>query len=178
MFWLVLCAASANSVADGYIWDQSSYTLGPSTRRNVGLYSPIGQEFTPDSSILTVVQLYMHNYDSSPTGIAINILADSITGTPAGSSSTSILPGDFDGTVTFNFDPVPLQPQHLYVLEIELVYGSAGVYGPSTGSPYPDGRAILWGEPVDYIDLWFREGVWVAADMERFSCGSIKRAFH
>ncbi len=179
-FAILLCIATpftiANDMVDGYIWDQSNYLLKPGSRRNVENYSPMGQEFTPDSTILEIVQLHMHNYDTSPTHLSVNILADSITGTLVGSSSLTILPADFDGTATFLFYPVPLEPQHLYVFEIVLISGSAGVYGPSSGSPYPGGRTILSGVPYENIDLWFREGLLEGSALERLTWGSIKKS--
>ena len=172
---LILFAVSS-CPADEYLWDQTNDWFNPSLSQSIEHFSPIGQEFTPNLDYVEVFQLWIYNVSEYPGDFVVNIRSNSITGPLLGTSSTSTLPGWFIGLVTFDFEPVPLVPQTLYVIELVQTVGTGGsVYSKGDSqSTYPLGCQILWGLPQDNNDLWFREGILEVSALQMMTWGSLK----
>ena len=141
-----------------YYFDQVHTSGG--TRHNVLSEGPIGQEFVPELRALDVAELVLGG--SAAIRFKVNIRKDTITGEIVGSSNVVAFPEkNHFGIVTFDFDRIPMTPLQTYV--IELVPEASGAtdwrtWG-SRSSTYPRGRQILYGEPRERGDLWFRTGV-------------------
>ncbi len=168
----VLLLLSSTAIAEEYIWDQTTYMAKPGSYLNIEWFSSIGQEFTPNLTNLEVVQLEITNA-VSPAEFSVNIYSASFNGCLIGTSFTTTLPGNFDGTATFLFESLSLQPQQLYLLELVTSQETAMVrasYAPN----YLQGRGVLFGIPDEEIDLYFREGIIIENVLERLSWASIK----
>jgi hypothetical protein len=136
-------------------------------------FAPAGQEFSPILNSLEVVQLEIANLMDTAEFI-VNIHSESITGPVIGTSSTVTISGYFLDIVTFVFEPVPLQPQNLYVMEIVQTVGTEGNIGSGTNySSYPLGCRILYGHQYENSDFWFREGT-IEAAMYRSTWAAVK----
>lgn len=120
-----------------------------------------------------IVELEVSNFLPDLAKLTINIRCDSITGLLVGTSNTVTVQGWYTGETTFLFFPVELQPGNIYVIELIRAEGNAGIGGYSPAG-YPSGCAVLWGEPYDEIDIWFREGVIKETALHRLTWGSIK----
>jgi hypothetical protein len=130
---------------------------------------PLGQEFTPTLSSLSVVELMI--MDSLPTDgigstVTVNIRGGAIAG-PVLGTSTLVLPNAYGGG-TFaltHFDflaPVPLVPGNLFVMEL-VATGTGFTVAVNPANTYAGGRFISLGNVVQGSDLVFREGPVLAA---------------
>lgn len=170
----LLHLALSSCLAEEYLWDQTNDLFSSSGCLSVQAFSPVGQEFSPILNCLEVVQLEITNIMDDAEFI-VNIHSESITGPVIGTSSTVTISGYFSGIVTFIFDPLPLQPQSLYVFEIVQTVGTEGGIGNGTNySSYPLGCKILHGNPYENSDFWFREGIIEVTAMHRLTWAAVK----
>lgn len=132
---------------------------------NVKMFSPMGQDFVPDLNGLDFVELCVslaeHN-DPSPSQMQLRIREGDMKGPIVGTSdivSITIPPlNDFEDIVRFVFEErVPLQPQHVYVMEIVSIAGPAFMVGHFNDT-YPRGASYVGGRDA-WFDMWFREGL-------------------
>jgi hypothetical protein len=125
----------------------------------------IGQEFTPTFSALDVVEIGLGPHSPDDFGVRVNIRAGTIDGPILGTSLLGVLPGPPPTPPFVHFDfaaPVPLVPGNLYVIQPILAPGSAAVGLPFLDTPpYAGGRALVFGQVREDIDLLFREGLTV-----------------
>jgi hypothetical protein len=120
--------------------------------------APIGQEFRPTLPNLNGVTLWVDTGESGEN-ISLQIQIYSASDLLASSESVTIPPA-FAGEQQFVFpSSVRLEPGILYALEIHLVAGENSAIGWTQhggwDDPYPEGRAIVLGQPVEFANLWF-----------------------
>ena len=176
-----LLVVAASVQADDYVWDQVNDAYNPTLTQNVLIFSPLGQEFVPNLPMLNVVQVWLSDQtqgSNAPANFMVNVRAGTIDGPIVGSSALT-LPGSFNDVAEFQFEPVTLVPQSLYVMEVVQVTGiNWGLKSfPGIVSTYPLGRQILAGVPQEDNDLWFREGIMSSVRVETLTWGKAKSAF-
>lgn len=147
-------------VSVSYHLDQTNDFFDPRSFINVAVYSPLGQEFTPQLAVADFVELFFQSYETAGE-VKVNIRSGTIHGEILGSSDTVSVPTYFDGIVGFDLQTVSMTPNELYVIEVVQLSGHSIMIGHSGGpnSTYPYGRFIYNGSPNENADLWFREGV-------------------
>ena len=150
-------------VAVSYHLDQHYDSFQPNSSINVFLYTPVGQEFTPQLSVLNFVELWFSCSGYSGE-LKVNIRSGTIQGDILGSSDTVVITpgfyGFFNDIMIFEFDTVTLTPNELHVIEVVQISGFNIMINRHGGpeSLYPGGRMIIGGVPNERCDLWFREG--------------------
>ncbi len=150
---------------------------------------PLGQEFTPRTSVIAVAEFLLANEGpawlapgqapppSSDAHLVAYIHADSISGPVLGSSAMVILPAGASSAASlspvptrFSFEPpLPLIPGTRYVCELRSVwdYGATAVWG-GDGNTYHGGEAVLEGGRCHCdLDFAFREGSDVATSVRK-----------
>ncbi len=150
-------------------WDQANdpFTSGGYTIQSG---SSVGQEFTPTTSFLDLVEMKMNAQTASSGQAFVRIRSASITGTILGVSDTVSITvsGSPISLRRFSFSqPVPLASSATHVLEVVHTggVGSLGVFlTGSGGNTYAGGRAIYNGAPIAGDDFWFREGGIIAIE--------------
>jgi hypothetical protein len=142
---LILSVVSSVNAAIEIIDQEQEET---STCQNIFIYMPHGQEFTPNLSPLTAVEIYISTSGGSPTDdtITVNIRKSTIDGTILGTASKPLSVG-FEGWLRFDFPGgIILTPGSLYVIEVSALTSSF-LWCAQGPDPYPGGRAILDGTP-------------------------------
>ncbi len=179
--------SAATSVANAQVFqvDQCCACLGgPGLNTNIGLHSPIGQEFVPGFSVVSCAEFWVSDAntgDGLGAELAVSIHVGSITGESLGMSEATYVPDLFAGVTRFYFgEYLPLVPGELYVIQLHHVGGGGfmmrALYSEA-GDRYPAGRFISSGEPVEQLDACFCEGrCWVTAVAPR-SWTSIKALY-
>jgi hypothetical protein len=147
-------------------------------------YSPMGQEFVPELDRLEVVEFQTHDMgagsDTLGALLRVDVHRNTIYDPVLGSSDLVDLPHGFQGVTHFEFAaPVPLEPGTLYVIELVQVAGDnwgGGRHGQAWDI-CPGTRPIIGGEPLEYSDLWFREGILGPSPAASSSWGVIKTLY-
>lgn len=154
-----MAIASAHGTLDQFFDSTADLNFGVSASH----HAPIGQEFTPTTSSVASVDVYMGGANSHigpGQDVAINLRESSITGTLLGSSAPvyvgSTDPGSF---VHFDFpSDVSVTPGSVYVLEVSIsnphVTWLDGV--ARENATYAGGSAILFGSISPNRDFLFR----------------------
>jgi hypothetical protein len=122
-------------------------------------YFKFDQEFTPSLSSMDMVRLALHTYEEEAS-LRINIRVDSMYGRIIGTSETYLPPG-FTGMARFMFaSPVPLNPDSNYVIDLELLSGSASIASGFEGGGYSQGLMYIneYNTSTDSSDLIFQTG--------------------
>lgn len=141
-----------NHVADGGLW-------------GVTELSPVGQTFVPTADSLQTVTLWVATGGVTPVTLQVVVYAGGLDGRILGRSQPVDIPLDFAAAVHFWFaTAVALQPGQLHTLEIARVgdrgNGAVGwVQHGGWNDPYPQGEAIVQGQPLPSADLWFSVGL-------------------
>jgi len=165
VFWL-LSAVPVSADSWDFIVGQSCDPFDPNGHMSLWFYSPMGQEFVPEFDRLEVVELHTHDMgtgsDTLGAVLRVDVHRSTIYDPVLGSSDLVDLAHGFQGVTHFEFTvPVSLEPGSLYVIELVQVAGEnwgCGTHGYAW-EICPGGRPIIGGEPLEYSDLWFREGV-------------------
>ena len=160
MFALVIVLASSVNAATVEVIDQHSDYYGGS--RNIGLFSPLGQEFTPTMSPLIAVELYVESPIINPplpdNTITVHIREATIDGNILGTASRLASSG-FEGWLRFDFpggiDMTFGLGSSVYVIEVSSS-GTTFVLHFSPTDVYLGGRSIVSGAPVATEDQSFR----------------------
>jgi hypothetical protein len=166
---VVLCLVGVVPVSGdppGFLVDQSCDGFDAPGFWSLWFYSPMGQEFVPELDRLEVVEFHTDDMgtgsDTLGAILRVDVHRNTIYDPVLGSSDLVVLPHGFQGLTHFEFAaPVPLEPGALHVIELVHVAGDnwgGGKYGHATDI-CPGGRPIMGGEPMEYDDFWFREGV-------------------
>ena len=184
---VVLCFLGAVSVSadpPGFVVDQSCDPLDTCGFWSLWFYSPMGQEFVPELDRLDVVEFQTSDMgagsDTLGALLRVEVHRNTIYDPVLGSSELVDLPHGFQGVTRFEFAaPVPLEPGALYVIELVQVAGEnwgGGTRGLASDI-CPGGRPIMNGEPMEYDDFWFREGVLGASEAATSSWSMIKTLY-
>jgi hypothetical protein len=101
-------------------------------------------------------------YTDQGARLQINIRKYSINGDIIGTSDeVTLLPGDFSAMAQFSFNPpLQLHPGSSYIMDIQLVSGSASIASGFEGGGYPDGLMYINGinYETDNSDVIFQIG--------------------
>lgn len=110
--------------------------------------------------------------------ITVRIRAGAIDGAILGESLPVHVAGEVAEAMTFTFaTPVTLTPGAVHVLEAIVAPGGGNPMISGSETPdYPDGRAILLGQPVP-ADLWFRTGATEDVPSAATAWGALKALF-
>ena len=124
----------------------------------------IGQEFRPTLSALDVVEIGLGPRDPNSFRLRVNIRDGALDGPVLGTSGLAVVQGGAPPMLPFfHFDfpsRVPLTPGNLYVIQPILDPPSGAVGFPFLNpGPYADGRAIIYGQIREDIDMLFRTGL-------------------
>lgn len=140
-----------NSAHQGALW-------------GVTALAPVGQTFIPTAATLNGVALWVAAGGSEPVTLQVVVRQGGPAGPMLGRSQPVSIPADFEDAVIFGFaTAVPLQPGQPHTLEIVRVSaagnGAVGwVQHAGWDDPYPQGEAIVRGQPLSLTDLWFQLG--------------------
>jgi hypothetical protein len=130
--------------------------------QSIGVFSPIGQTFTPTLPSLNFVNLLTAEAAGTPFAVDVEIRDGSISGTILGTSlPVTVNPISPTTVVVTSFifpSTVTLVPGDLYVMQVVEISGE-GLVGSSNVNNYPGGTQILGGIPQPNDDLWFQEGI-------------------
>jgi hypothetical protein len=149
-------------------FDQRNDSSDANLLNSISELGAVGQEFVPQSNLVTTVGLFTADFDADAHAGAqlyVNIHDDTITNSIVGVSSLVVLPDRFAGVTWFPFTPpLSLVPNHRYVIEVVQVSGdnwAVGRTGVDLTDSYPAGGPITLGsvESDGTADLWFREGI-------------------
>jgi hypothetical protein len=148
---------------------------------SLAFMGPVGQEFVPTVSPLNVVELWIsHGMEGSEpaSDITVRVREGAIDGAVLGESLPVHVAGEVAEAMTFTFTtPVILTPGAVHVLEAVVAPGGGNpMIGGSETPDYPDGRAILLGQPVP-ADLWFRTGATEDVPSAATTWGALKALF-
>jgi hypothetical protein len=124
---------------------------------------PFGQSFTPATSAVNFVRLYLFDStaDASGATIRINLRSGSITGSVLSSTDPLAVPQGFVGTANFLFPAnIPLSPGTQYYFQPEVISGGQISVAAYNNFHYAGGNAYSMGVASPGFDLWFREGVY------------------
>ena len=128
-----------------------------------GIVTPVGQEFTPTSSTVTSVDMYLGgvNQHMGPgQDVVINLRENTIDGAILGSSAPVFVSSPATSSfVPFAFaSDVPVTPGNTYVLEVSLpelwVTSMQSAYGAK--ATYTGGSAVISGTVDPNLDFPFR----------------------
>ncbi|MBE2197730.1 MAG: hypothetical protein IAE79_03900 [Anaerolinea sp.] len=140
-----------NNITEGGLW-------------GVAELGPVGQTFTPAADSLDVVVLWVATGGLAPVTLQVVVREGGLDGRILGQSQPVDIPLDFADRVSFAFvTAVSLRPGQLHTLEVTRV-SSAGngavgwVQHAGWDDPYPNGEAIVQGQPLPQADLWFQTG--------------------
>jgi hypothetical protein len=160
---IIFFAVISSARADSLTIDQANTGLPLGTIfQNVGVFSPIGESFTPSLTSLNFVSLLTEEASGAPYTLEANIRSSSISGAVLETSDPIVIsPPSPTTPVTALFifsNPVPLVPGNLYVIQVVDLSGQ-GLIGSSGINNYAGGTQILGGILQPDNDLWFREGI-------------------
>ena len=176
----LLALAAMTPQAGAYVIDQEC-TPEIFGEWSLSFLGPLGQEFTPATTRLNVVEAWIsHGFVGTepPTDIVVRVRAGTITGPVLGQSAAATVTDGHFAPVRFDFaSPVELTPGLVYVLEAAVVGGGGNpLIGGMDGSSYAGGRAVAAGAPFD-ADLWFRTGATEDVPVTATSWGAVKALF-
>ena len=183
----VLClfgAVSASADSRDFVVDQSCDSFDTCGFWSLWFYSPMGEEFVPDLDRLDVVEFQTADMGSGSDTLGallrVDVHRNTIYDPVLGSSDLVDLPHGFQGVTRFEFAaPVSVEPGAVHVIELVHVAGEnwgGGLRG-LFADICPGGRPIWNGEPMEYDDFWFREGVLGVSAAETSSWGVIKALY-
>jgi len=130
------------------------------TQYSISSFTPIGQEFTPQLSKLTAVELWIAGQSGTGSaGVTVRIWRGSVAGMLLGTSEPSTVADGHDAPVRFTFAaPVDLTPGEVHVLEVVRTQGPGNVLlSGDKDDSYGGGRPLLHGNFTNG-DFWFRTG--------------------
>jgi hypothetical protein len=169
---LILCATLFTAfIAEGQgtlIYDQQSATNQAGGGGTFIEDQPLGQSFIPSLSAVGFIQLEFA--DSNPGNslgatVYVNLWSGSISnGTLLSSTDPVFMPnGAFDLVTNFIFSTsVTVTPGVTYYIQPLVIQPGSDTNWALIGSTlynYSGGTAIVFGNSVSSLDLWFREGV-------------------
>lgn len=155
--------AVATSTTRAMTVDQQNVTTAGALW-GVAELAPVGQSFVPAAAALDVVSLWVATGGPVPVTLQVVVYADGLAGPVLGRSQPVAIPLDFADVVRFSFaTAVPLQPGQPHTLEVVRVGATGnGAVGwtqhANWNDPYPQGDAIVQGQPLPQADLWFQLG--------------------
>jgi hypothetical protein len=155
---MCLILASYGIAGADYLLIDQEYVANVDSWYNLS-YFKFDQEFTPSLSSIDMVRLALHT-DEEGAVLRINIREDSIYGRIIGTSE-KLLPPGFTGMARFMFaSPMQLNSDSFYIIDLELLSGSAFVAAGFEGGGYPRGLMYIDGynTPTDNSDLIFQTG--------------------
>jgi hypothetical protein len=164
MVILILFATVEMAGAVSLIVDQT-HMQPVNSWHNLSYYN-IDQEFTPSFTSLNIIELEI-SVDSAETRVKygaimqVKILEGSLDGPEVAGSKKLRLPRGFSGIAQFLFpSSVPLVPGTPYILDIELLSGSAHIASSYEEGGYPDGKMFIDGinYSTDMSDVIFQTG--------------------
>lgn len=140
-----------NSAYQGALW-------------SVTALAPVGQTFVPTVSTLNVVALWVATGGPESVTLQVVVRQGGLDGPESGRSQPVNIPVAFADVAVFGFETaVSLQPGQLHTLEVLRVsaagHGAVGwVQHAGWDDPYPQGQAVVQGQPARQADLWFQIG--------------------
>ena len=175
---IVVLGATGIARADSFIVDQRNE---PDlwTQYSISSFTPIGQEFTPQLSKLTAVELWIASQNGTGSaGVTVRIWQGSVAGTLLGESEPLTVPDGHDAPVRFTFAaPVDLAPGAVYVLEVVRTQGPGNVLlSGDNDDSYGAGRPLLRGNFMNG-DFWFRTGADASVPVRASTWGELKARF-
>jgi len=154
--------AVATSLAQGFIVDQASGTIGENIQNSVILPgSPTVQSFTPSLSAVGFIQLSTFiQATSSGETVVINLRQDAYNGPIVSSTDPVFLINKGTAISTFLFPGnIPITPNQVYYFEPLVLSGGNWFVGYKPSS-YDRGDMYSNGTPSGgFVDLWFQEGI-------------------
>ncbi len=153
-----LILASYGIAGADYLLIDQAHMANVNSWHNLSYYK-FDQEFTPSLSSMDVVTLALHT-NQEGAALRINIREASISGPIIGTSEKH-LPAGFTDMARFMFaSPIQLNPGSSYIIDLELLSGSASVASGFEGGGYPQGLMYIDGSntPTDNSDLIFETG--------------------
>lgn len=160
---MMILSATCSAYAQGtFVYDQQSATNGRATGGSrIQNQQPMGQSFTPQSSLVGFVQFQFGNFSGSVgSTVYVSLMENSITGNVLAVSAPIFMANNFLGTTNFFFPSnVPVQPGSEYYFRPVLQSGD-NLSVLSDLYNYPGGTAFFNGAPTTDpgLDFWFREG--------------------
>jgi hypothetical protein len=180
---VLLFAFSSGALGQDYIIDQS-FEGGLGLSYSIPMHDPLGQEITPALDHVDVVEFCTDDMDygppSPPPSLLVEIRDDSISGPLLGTSDVVCPEDGFAGVTRFTFGfSVPLVPGQRYVLRLRQVSGQnwGMQFDGFAIDRYLGGRLIVYGQPRERQDTWFREGVWPVSAAASSTWSRIKLLF-
>jgi hypothetical protein len=159
---LVCCVQWIAYGQSTFIFDQQSINSIEGGRSLQSSAQPMGQSFTPTLSSVGFVMLNLYDGDALTNlggTVAVNLRANSITGTILSSSLPVFIPDNFSGITNFLFStPVAVTPGSIYCFQPVIQSGNPGIGSYVTDTSYA-GTAYSQGSPQGFAELWFREGI-------------------
>jgi hypothetical protein len=161
---IYLSLSPSEALADPFIvdqtnpWDNCTFGCG---FLNIGLFSPIGQSFTPTLRSLDDVEIVVNGFPLLPSDLEVEIRAGTITGTILGAASGPSYTSSVHDALIAHFDfasSINLTPGNSYVIEVISQNPTMLLAFPGTSNPYPSGTAIRSGTPDPTFDFYFSEG--------------------
>ena len=148
---LAMTVDQQNVTSEGGLW-------------GVAELAPVGQSFVPAATSLDVVSLWVATGGPAPVTLQVVVYAGGLDGSVLGRSQPVDIPLDYADVVSFSFaTAVSLQPGRPHALAVvrvsETGNGAVGwAQHANWNDPYPQGEAILQGQPLPQADLWFQLG--------------------
>ena len=134
------------------------FELGDLCCENIGLNNlAVGQSFIPTRDYLTGISVHLNNGAVAAKRVHLILRAGSITGAIV-PTSTSIMPvpGQTHGWINFDFCPVRVVPNSLYVIQLVTENGANDVgWSLRNGNPYVHGSGYRDSQVVPW-DYGFR----------------------
>ena len=155
---MCLILASYGIAGADYLLIDQEYMANVNNWHNLS-YFKFDQEFTPSLSSINMVRLALHTNEEG-AALRINIRQDSIYGPIIGTSEEH-LPRGFNDMALFMFaSPMQLTQGSSYIIDLELLSGSAFVASAFEAGGYPQGLMYIDGynTPTDNSDLIFQTG--------------------
>jgi len=154
--------AAAASLAQGFIVDQASGTIGENIQNSVILPgTPTVQSFTPSLSAIGFIQLSTFiQATSSGETVVINLRQDAYNGPIVSSTDPVFLINKGTAISTFLFPGnVPITRNQVYYFEPVVLSGGNLFLGYKSPSAYDRGQLFGNGLPNNQGDLWFIDGI-------------------
>ena len=157
-----LLLAAATSLAQGFIVDQASGTIGENIQNSVILPgTPTVQSFTPSLSAIGFIQLSTFiQATSSGETVVINLRQDAYNGPIVSSTDPVFLINKGTAINTFYFSGnIPITQNQVYYFEPVVLSAGNWDIGYKSPSGYDRGQLFGNGLPDNQADLWFIEGI-------------------